>query len=242
MLEVIEKLLILQDRDRKILQVREELARIPPERLELQARSATAQAKLESARLRVKQLESERKTLELDVEAKKQLIDKYSVQQYQTRKNEEYRALTHEIDTCKQVIVKLEDQQLELMDQGEQAQREVAALTQTGTEVKRTVEGRLSDLAAREAHLRQELNTLEANRNELAAAVAEGARTRYERLLKQRGGSVVVGIERGVCGGCHMQLSRQIVVSCQADQELMSCPNCGRILYYTPDMDLATAD
>jgi hypothetical protein len=242
MLEVIEKLLILQDRDRKILQMREELARISPECLELQARSATAQAKLENARLRVKHLESDRKTLELEVETKKQLIDKYSVQQYQTRKNEEYRALTHEIDTCKEAIVKLEDQQLDLMDQGEQAQREVAALTQTGTQVKRTVDGRLSDLAAREAHLRQELNTLEANRNELAAAVEEGTLTRYERLLKQRGGSVVVGIERGVCGGCHMQFGRHLVVACIADQEIVSCPNCGRILYYTRDMDVSVVE
>jgi len=242
MLEVIEKLLILQDRDRKILQMREELARIAPERLELQARSATAQAKLEHVRLRVRQLESDRKTLELEVEAKKQLIDKYSVQQYQTRKNEEYRALTHEIDTCKQAIVTLEDQQLELMDQGEQGQREMTALAQSGAEIKRTADGRLADLAAREANLRQALGVLEANRNELAAAVEEDACTRYERLLKQRGSSVVVGIERGVCGGCHMQLSRHLVVACIADQEIISCPNCGRILYYTRDMDVSVAE
>jgi len=128
------------------------------------------------------------------------------------------------------------------MDQGERAQREVATLTQTGAETKRTVDGRLADLTAREAQLRQELNALEANRNELAAAVEEGARTRYERLLKQRGGSVVVGIERGVCGGCHMQLSRHLVVACIADQEIVSCPNCGRILYYTRDMDVSVVE
>ncbi len=242
MLEVIEKLLILQDRDRKILQEQEELARIAPERLELQARSATAQAKLENVRQRIKQLESERKSLELEVEAKKQLIERYSVQQYQTRKNEEYRALTHEIDTCKQAIVKLEDRQLDLMDLGEQAQREATVLTQAAAEIKRTVDGRLSDLAARESNLRQELEALQANRNELAAAVEEGARARYQRLLTHRGGSVVVGIEHGVCGGCHMQLSRHLVVACIAEQEIVPCPNCGRILYYTRDMDVSVVE
>ena len=242
MLDVIEKLLILQDRDRKILQVKEELSRIAPERQELNNRTTTLQTKLEAARLRVNHIESDRKKLELDAEAKKQLIDKYSVQQYQTRKNDEYRALTHEIDMCKDAIRKLEDQQIELMEQAEQAQAEVTALTRTGADTKRTVDSRLADLAAREASLNRDLSALETDRETLAGAVEESTRVRYERLLKQRGGTVVVGIERGVCGGCHMQLSRHLVVACIADQEIISCPNCGRILYYTGDMDLAVAD
>jgi predicted nucleic acid-binding Zn-ribbon protein len=34
----------------------------------------------------------------------------------------------------------------------------------------------------------------------------------------------------------------QVVVQCQAEKEMVSCPNCGRILYYTRDMDLAVVD
>jgi predicted nucleic acid-binding Zn-ribbon protein len=72
--------------------------------------------------------------------------------------------------------------------------------------------------------------------------VEDDARMRYERLSKQKGHNVVVGIERGVCGGCHMRLNPQIVVSCRAEQEIVTCPNCGRILYYTRDMDMVVAD
>jgi predicted nucleic acid-binding Zn-ribbon protein len=32
------------------------------------------------------------------------------------------------------------------------------------------------------------------------------------------------------------------MVSCRAAKELVTCPNCGRILYYTPDMDVAAVD
>src|SRR5262245_28211413 len=108
MLEVIEKILILQDRDRKILKVKEELTHIPTERQQLQAKLAASQSGLDAAKLRVKQIESDRKKLELDVEARQQQIERYSLQQFQTKKNEEYRALTHEIDLCKDAIVKLE--------------------------------------------------------------------------------------------------------------------------------------
>ena len=43
-----------------------------------------------------------------------------------------------------------------------------------------------------------------------------GARARYERLVKSKGENVVVGVQHGVCGGCHMRLPAQLLVTCQA--------------------------
>jgi predicted nucleic acid-binding Zn-ribbon protein len=242
MFETIEKLLILQDRDRKIRRVKGELAHIEPERQSLRAKSASAEAGLDRAKTRVKEIESKRKELELEVESKKQLIIKYANQQFQTRKNEEYRALAHEIDTCKADIVKIEDREIELMEQGEAAQKETVRASQEATSARRLVEDQMAQLATREENLKKELLELEANREELAGAVDEVARSRYERLVKNKGENVVVGVQHGVCGGCHMKLPPQLLVSCQAQQELITCSNCGRILYYTRDMDLAVAD
>ena len=242
MRETIEKLLILQDRDRKIRRVKGELAHIEPERQSLKAKSASAAGGLDRAKTRVKEIESQRKELELEVESKKQQIIKYANQQFQTRKNEEYRALAHEIDTCKAEIVKIEDREIELMEQGEAAQKEVMRATQTAGEARRVVEDQMGQLGTREENLKAELIELEANREELAGAVDEIARSRYERLVKNKGENVLVGVQHGVCGGCHMKLPPQLLVSCQAQQELVTCSNCGRILYYTRDMDLAVAD
>ena len=242
MLESIEKLLILQDRDRHILRVKDELAHIEPQRQMLAAKAAGAQAALDAAKNRVKQIETDRKKLELEVEAKKGQIEKYSLQQFQTKKNDEYRALAHEIEMCKEAIVKLEDQQIELMEQAEVAQKEVAAANQAASEARKGVDGQIADSTKREENLKKELAELESNREELLPAVDETARSRYERLLKNKGATVVVGVQHGVCGGCHMKLPAQILVSCQAQQEIVTCINCGRILYYTRDMDLAVAD
>ncbi|HEX3798594.1 MAG TPA: C4-type zinc ribbon domain-containing protein [Verrucomicrobiae bacterium] len=242
MLETIEKLLILQDRDRQILRMRDELARVAPEREMLVSKSSGAQSALDAAKLRVKQIESDRKKLELDVDAKKTQIEKYGLQQFQTKKNEEYRALAHEIELCKQVIVKLDDQQIELMEKAELAQKDVIAATQGANEAKKLMDGQVANLLAREENLKKELAELEKNREQLASAVDESARSRYERLLKNKGSNVVVGVQHGVCGGCHMKLPTQVIVSCRAEEDIVTCINCGRILYYTRDMDLAIAD
>lgn len=242
MLEAIEKLLVLQDRDRKIRHIQAELAHIEPERQTLKGNSSTAQANLDAGKQRARQIESDRKRLELDVDAKQQQIVKYANQQLQTRKNEEYKALAHEIEMCKADINKIEDQQISLMEQAEAAQKELVRLNRAADEAKKHAEGLVAQLGEREKNLQKELAELQSNREEIASAVDETARSRYERLIKSKGENVLVGVNHGVCGGCHMKLPAQTLVACQADQELITCINCGRILYYTRDMALAGAD
>lgn len=242
MLEAIEKLLILQDRDRKIRRVQAELANIEPERQTLKGKTASTQAALEAGKLRLRQIESDRKRLELDVEAKQQQISKYANQQLQTRKNEEYKALAHEIDGCKVEINKIEDQQISLMEQAEVAQKDLVRLTAEANEAKKHADSLVSQLGEREKNLQKELAELQSNRNELASVVDEAARSKYDRLAKSKGDNVLVGVQHGVCGGCHMKLPAQSLVACQSHQELVTCINCGRILFYTRDMALAATD
>ena len=92
------------------------------------------------------------------------------------------------------------------MEQGEAAQKEVLRATQEANNTRKLVDEQLAQLAAREENLKQELASLQANRDELAAAVDESARGRYERLARSKGENVVVGIQHGVCGGCHMRV------------------------------------
>lgn len=242
MLETVRQLVILQDRDRKILRIQAELDGFEMQRKALQSKSAQSQASLETVKLKLKQIETDRKKLELEVEAKQQLIERYSLQQFQTKKNEEYRALTHEIDTCKTAIRQLEDQELDLMEQAEHEQKQLVVATRQAQEMQHLVSSQTSQLAEREVHLRKERENLVAERRSLADAVEEGLRMRYERLLKQRGDKVLVGIDHGVCAGCHMKLPPQVLISCQTDEDIVNCPNCGRILFFTPEMDLANSD
>lgn len=242
MLETIEKLLVLQDRDRKIHRVQEELAHISPERETFKAKATATQAQLDAAKNRVKQIESERKRLEIEVESRKSQIEKYANQQLQTRKNEEYRALAQEIEHCKAEITKIEDREIELMESAEAAQKEVLRAMADASEAKKTVESQVAQLDQREGNLKKDLAELQQGRTVLATAVDDPTRNRYERLMKSKGDNVVVGITHGVCGGCHMRLTAQILVNCKSEKEIVSCSNCGRILYYTRDMELATAD
>lgn len=192
--------------------------------------------------MRVRQIETDRKQKDLEIEAKKSQIEKYLNQQLQTRKNEEYKALAHEIEMAKDEIFKIEDAQIVLMEQAEVAQKEVARTTAEAAAAKKLVEDQIGHLNQREENLKKELAELQGGRTMLAGVVDDSTRARYERLFKYKGENVVVGIEHSACGGCHMKLPPQIITHCRAQTEVVSCPSCGRILYFTRDMILTAAE
>src|ERR1041384_6851278 len=167
MLEVIDKLLILQECDRKLLTAQAELDQIGPQREMMLAKARASQGGLDAARTAAQKIESERKRLELEVESKKQQIERYSLQQFQTKKNEEYRALAHEIDMCKDAIFKIEDQQLELIEKAKSAAQEVAAAAKVSAELVKQVEAQIKGLNDREESLKRQLDELRADHEKL---------------------------------------------------------------------------
>jgi len=242
MQKIIEQLLVLQDRDRQILRVTQELAHISPERDNYHARAAATQGLLTAAKNRANQIETERKHLDLDIEAKKIQIEKYANQQLQTRKNEEYKLFAKEIDTAKAEISKIEDAEIVLMEQAEVAQKEVAHATAEAAAAKKIVDEQIGQLNQREENFKKELAELLAGRTQAASAVDESVRNQYERIFKSKGEHVVVNVAHTTCGGCHMKLPAQIMTHCRAQEQIVTCPSCGRILYFTSDMDLTPGE
>lgn len=233
MLDAIEKLLILQERDLKIRRTENELTLIGPQREALNERMAGTQKALDDAKLQANKLESQRKEFENAVEAKKGQISKYSQQQLETKKNEEYRALANEIDTCKKQISDLEDQQLELMEEAEELNAKLAGIKVECAKLKADVQQQIEGLGDREKELDSQLEELKSDRADLAAAVEASdpsALSKYERLLKQKD-RPVVEVTHGICGGCRLKLPPQEVVSSAGGSEIVTCPNCARILY-----------
>lgn len=241
MLEIIEKLLVLQDRDKQLFRGDAELESIEPEKQRALTKCNATQAALEAARLRTKQLESRRKELELEVQALNERIAKYSNQQLQTKKNEEYQALTNEINGCKAKIGDLETELLMLMDEAEEAAAAVKAAESEAGEVKRRVDEQVADLDGRKVNIEQRIRELEEERDRLAGEIDERVLASYERVQGLRGENVVVGVAHSVCGGCHMKLTAQVVLVAKGGKELATCPHCSRILYFTRDMDLTAA-
>lgn len=223
--------MILQDRDQRIRQIQNEIKTLPLQRKNLEAQLAATAASLESLKHRAKQLEVDRKKLELDVGTRQSSISRLKTQQYETRKNDEFQAIGHEIERYEKEIVLLEDQELELMDQADKLHVEVVSQEKTAIAARDSVNRQLGDLGEKGKTLQRQLEELTLERENLAGAIDEDVIERYERLFASKGDAAVVAVEHGVCTGCHMKVTTQTAVRAKSGNELVSCEQCGRILY-----------
>jgi predicted nucleic acid-binding Zn-ribbon protein len=227
----LEQLLILQDRQQKIRQIENEIKNLPLQKKHLELQLAETSASLETIKLKAKQVEVERKKLELDVGTRNESIARLKTQQYQTRKNDEFQAIGHEIQRYEGEISKLEDQELELMEQGDKLKVEVAAEEKKSSATKDSITRQTNDLGEKGKALESRLQELTKERAGLSEKMDEDLLDRFERLFASKGDSAIVAIEHGICTGCHMKLTIATVKAAEAGKEIVNCEQCGRILY-----------
>jgi hypothetical protein len=227
----LEQLLILQDRQQKIRHIQAEIKTLPFERAHLESQRAASEAGVEALKQKGRHVEVERKKLELDVGTRSESIARLKTQQYQTRKNEEFQALGHEIVRYENEIRKLEDQELELMIEADKLKGEFEAAEKTAGATKAAVSRQLADLESKSNALETQQQELEEERKALAAGIDADLLDQFERLFNSKGDAAVVAVEHGVCTGCHMKVTTATAAGVKAGKEIMSCENCGRILY-----------
>ena len=114
-----EKLLVLQEREQRKMRLDWELSGWPTEMKSLESKKAEIRAGAERKKQEAQQTEVERKRLELEAESHRAKVARYKIQQFETRKNEEFQALGTEISREEKEIQEIEDKELELMDAGE---------------------------------------------------------------------------------------------------------------------------
>jgi len=227
----LEQILILQDRQQKIRQIQTEIETVPLRRKSLEAQLAASASAVDVLKHQTRQIEVDRKKLELDVGTRTDSIARFKTQQYQTRKNDEFQALGHEIERYENEIRKIEDEELELMVQGDKVKVDLAEEEKKAAGVKESIARQTADLDEKSKALESRLADLTRERGELAEKIDEDLLGLFERLFKSKGDAAVVAIEHGVCTGCHMKVTSATAASARAGKEIVSCENCGRILY-----------
>jgi predicted nucleic acid-binding Zn-ribbon protein len=231
MLPEIEQLLILQDRDRKLRLLRQEQKSAPLERQALEAKLAEAQKGVEGAKQKAKEIEVERKKLENEASLIRERIAKYQAQKFQTRKNDEFAALNHEIERGEKDVRAIEDKELDLMDAVEKQKALIAEAEKDFAAVKAQHTQQIADIDARIAAIARQIAEVEADHARLAAGIEEDLRDTYTRLIRTKNAEAVVALQNEVCSGCHMKVTPTTSGLCKAGKAIVHCENCGRILY-----------
>jgi predicted nucleic acid-binding Zn-ribbon protein len=229
----LQALLSLQEIDRDIYRVRQELRRLPAERdvrreaLEKRTQSLeTLTGEIRTMRVRVKEIE-----------------DHATVQRQRQRKVEGeaqssrqdmalLAAFEHEIRTIKRDVSKSEEEALELLEviEANEADRETRrqVLDAARAEFEEYSANVDAEIAAAEARLAELRARREAR---LSGALKREEVALYSRLLEARDGEAMAMLEGRICQGCYMQIPQNLSVQLARGASLVQCPSCDRILY-----------
>jgi predicted nucleic acid-binding Zn-ribbon protein len=121
----------------------------------------------------------------------------------------------------------LEDSELELMEAYDQGLAEVAVAQKELMAFAEKAKQKKAELEKRSAALAAELITAEEKQEAAEKTVPEDVLARYRRILKSKKDVAIVPIRGGACGGCHMKLTSQTVLSAK-----VACENCGRLVFW----------
>ncbi|CAF0704496.1 zinc ribbon domain-containing protein [Candidatus Methylacidithermus pantelleriae] len=230
--ELLESLLRLQEKDVRVLKLEEELLRIPKEKSVHEQKYEKVRLEWEARKKELQELEVQRKRLELEAQALRDRIAKYKLQQMQTRKNDQYQALGHEIELASQEVARIEDQELSLMEQAEILKGRLQELESQVRAEKLQFEENVAALEARKRRLEEELEKTRRQVKEAEEKLDTELLRKYRRIWQARKPLALAPVTQDSCGGCHMKIPRQTVLDVRSEKKWVECENCGRFLYW----------
>jgi uncharacterized protein len=148
----------------------------------------------------------------------------------------ELEGLQHEISSLDRRIAVLEDEELEVMEQLESAQRQLQEVRASLSDVESRTD---SAVAARDDSIQRidaEAEKARSERDLLAADIPENLLTLYQQLRAQKGGVGAAALEGRRCTGCQLELnpSERAEIAHAPSDEVVRCEDCRRILVRVP--------
>jgi predicted nucleic acid-binding Zn-ribbon protein len=236
MLPDVQNLIALQQADREILRLKEEIAALPKRVVAIEERLAGTRAVLEKAKTAVKADEAARRKFESAISDQQQKISKYRDQSLAVKTNEQYKALLHEIEFAEQDIRANEDKILELMVNAENREKDVKAAEAELKAETAEIEKEKINARQRTAEDEKQLAEWNAKRDTARAGVDPDLLRQYDRVAKHRGSGLSEARDHK-CLACQVMLRPQTYNEVRAGAQVVVCESCQRILYHDPAHD-----
>jgi len=233
MLPEIENLLHLQEADKAIRRLQDEIAELPKRVAAIEHKLADTKLQLEKAQAAIKADEAARRKYETIISDLRGKISKYRDQSLDVKTNDQYKALLHEIQFAEKEIAATEDKILELMVNADARDKEVKAAQADLKAEAAEIEKEKEEARQRTAEDEKQLTEWRGKRDRMRAGVNEDLLRHYERVSKFRG-SGISEVREHKCMACQVMLRPQIYNDVRTGQQTVVCDSCQRILYFNP--------
>lgn len=232
-LEQIKQLVELQKVDDVIFSVKSELEDAPEELRKLEERFNEVEASRNRIIEKLEVLQSQQKRLAAEIDDDSARLKKSKNKLMQVENTREYSAMMREMDSMEKSNRSREEEKVRLLEELQAGNERLEEIDRSYTELKAELEVKSDGLQEKLNECEAKLETLEKQRKDAAAYVPLPVFQRYEFIRSRLDHPVIVSVKEGVCTGCNIAIPPQSYVELQRGQQILSCPNCQRLIYWS---------
>ena len=231
----LQKLIALQNLDTTIRKLEKDQKATPERRAEIEKEFDQRAFEIRALENRRDEAKHARARLENETVEQRGRAERAERNLMSSKKPDEYTAAIREADAARKQISALETQILEQMEQLEQAE---ASLTERAAEIASLNSDREAKLKAFDEEtgtIGERLASARKEREEVFASLPKPMSALYSRIgARIRDGVAVAEARNRSCTACFMSLRPQMMAEIRRGEEIITCDNCGRILYVVP--------
>jgi predicted nucleic acid-binding Zn-ribbon protein len=231
----LQQLVALQKLDTSIRRLQEELEAIPKRRAEIEAEFDQRAFEIRALETSRDESRHTRSRLETEIAEQRARAERAERNLMSSKKQDEYTAAIREADAARKQISALETQVLEQMEALDKAE---GSLTERVDEIASLNSDRDARMKAFDEETRLQAERVASSRSErerLMNALPKSMASLYGRISARiRDGVAVAEARNGACMACFMALRPQAMAQVRRGEEVVTCDNCNRILYYAP--------
>jgi predicted nucleic acid-binding Zn-ribbon protein len=236
----LKHLIALQNADTSIRRLQSEIEAIPKRRAEIEKefdQRAFEIRELEKAR---DEARTERTRLETEVLEQRSKQERAERNLMSSTTQEEYQASIREADAARKHISQLETQILEKMEAFEQAENQLKEREPEMIRLRAEMETRIKEFEEQTRTQADQLATNRTERERIIATLPKPMSMLYNRISTRiRDGIAVAEARNNSCTACFMSLRPQVMAEIRRGEDVITCDNCNRILYYVSNSEAA---
>jgi uncharacterized protein len=228
----IETLVNLQKIETEIIRLQSVIETVENEKNILAARLREFETQLNDQRQALLEIQQQCHDVENEIKVVDDRIIKSNETLRMVKTNKEYQVLLREVDDNKKRKDILEDHVLALYDQREAADILVKESEAQFLQLKEQIHAQQAEIEKKTVDDKELLEDLQEQQKAIGQSLDPALMNRFRRIARMNQGQAVAQVRNESCMGCFMNVPPQLCIEVQRANQLISCPQCSRILYH----------
>ncbi len=230
--EQLRLLIELQQIDTKILTAKRMIDKIPQKIIEVEIPFKEALNSFNLFKQRLENLDKKKREKERQLDDIGEKIKKLKLRTSEIKTNKEYQALLNEIESFEKEQRVIEDQILTIMEEIESVSKQVNHEEIKLNTDKKKLDELKQNLQEEKLSFEKDLENMKEIRSKFAGLIEVDLYKLYINLIEKYNGLAVVEAKDEICFGCDMNIPPQLFVELKKNNDIITCPQCGRILFF----------